>query len=467
MKSLVKVFFILLTALLMYSCSDDPELPDKQDDPVDDITSTSEISPYGGEIQVQDESGNVVIVTFPPEALMDTTSVTLTLLGKYKELAIQERHLRAFEITPADLSLYKPVVITIEYKTAMDEIEHSALYGLQSDTWLCPLMDHAYSGDKSSLSASILKLGEFAEGRMTLEQVITQFDLLKETLGIEWGSTNKSARLNESIYLGGSSHKETWDSHKSFAGTVLKILELLELKKFYEDPPDGSTLEEDIKKICEKILRPGVEEVLEKSPPDDPCSLDYTRTLGNMMSDMSFYGCVDNKEFEGLTERYHQMLKDCHSYLEINTLLSIEEQGGNMNVESSGVAVLELTGHSGNLAVVEGHGTLLVIGDATGGIGDDCTSAISGLTLVEVSGTRDPAYTFGLDVYSEQNAIMTTVCPRVPEFITPLLGSGSRYITLSKSNNFTISRIEQVPNGTLEVDIILKNPYTPLPEPTQ
>jgi len=472
MKSAFNGFIVLLIVLMIACSKESEDPPDREENPIEkedkeDIITSMDIGPFGGELQVQDESGNVITVSFPPGAVMDTTSVTLTLLGKYKELPVDERQLRAFEIVPKDLSLYEPVVITIEYDMLMDEIEHAALYCMQSITWLTPLMNHDYNVAKSSLSASTLKLGEFAEGKMTLEQVITQFDLLKENLGIEWSSAEKSAKLNETIYLGGSSHKKTWDDHKAFAGTVLKILELLELKKFYEDPPDGSTLEEDIKKICDKILRPGVEEVLEKGLPEDPCSLDYTRTLGNMMADMSVHGCVENKEFEALKERYHQMLRDCQSFLSITTVLNIEEQGGSMKIESTGVAELVLTGHSGSLYVVEGNGTLHVSGDATSGDDDVCTSTISGVTLVEVSGTRDPAYTYALDVYSEQNAMMTTVCPRVPQLITPMLGSGSRYINLSKSNNFTISRIEQVPNGTLQVDIQLDNPYTPLPESSQ
>ena len=42
---------------------------------VEDIAVTEDITPYGGTLQVSDESGNLVTITFPPGAVMDTTTV--------------------------------------------------------------------------------------------------------------------------------------------------------------------------------------------------------------------------------------------------------------------------------------------------------------------------------------------------------------------------------------------------------
>jgi len=180
------------------------------------------------------------------------------------------------------------------------------------------------------------------------------------------------------------------------------------------------------------------------------------------MADMNLYGCTDNDEYKALEDRYHQMLRDCHSYLIINTVLDMEEQGGNMNIVTDGVVELVLTGTNGSTVLVEGSNSLRVDGSADGG--GQCTSTIEGKTLAEVTGSRDAGYTYALEVYTEQNAIMTTSCPKIPDVVTPLLGGSTRNITLSKSNNFTINKTEAIPGGTFTMEIKLDNPYTPLPE---
>lgn len=424
---------------------------------LEDFSTSDIITIAGGNLQVSDESGNIIKLTFPPGAVRDSTSVTLTLLGEQKDLPIDERQLRTFKIMPLDIKLYEPVSITIDYKLPVSEIEKAALFQLQSEGWLIPLSNHAYMNDSSSITAETLHFGEFAEGKMTLDQVNTQFDLLLSSLGISWNSTAKSTGQENQVFSDGSSHKETWDGWKKMAGGFVTFFNLKHQNGFYDS--GENSLVKDQNTLCEKVLNKAVKEVLDKPLPDDLCDPDYTYTLASMVNDMNRLGCDGGTEFERLNERFDQTLINCSSYLTINMNLNVES--GGLDMLTTGVVPIFTTTHMGNNATVEGTGDLVVFGSAdAGGL---CAGLISGKTAVDVAGNRDAAYTFTLTLNTYQTAVLTVVCPDGTTK-TDLNGEDVLEISLGPANNFSYSKEEEVEGGGLfMVDIELSNPYISLP----
>lgn len=427
---------------------------------VDDISTTAEITIEGGLLQVIDEIGNIVKLTFPPGAVMDTCTVSLTLLGTHKALPIDERQLRTFEISPLDLNLYRPLEISIEYSEAISEFEHTALFQMHSESFLTPLGEHEYSVDRRTLKASTLSAGEFAEGKMSLEQVITQFDLLISSLElIQETATKSSTELHQPAGTGQLQkhiRDETW-------GKAVGYMKLMDLKlalKYYEDPPEGEpTFEEEMEKLCKTVMQKGVQEILDLGVPDDPCNMDYTHTLTQLLADMEIIGCVKNDVYKRLKEKFEEMLGNCNSFLSINSDLDIQD--GALSINTKGVVFIYATASDENTATVEGMGSLTVSGgpDVIG----DCTATVSGNTQVEVSGTRDASYTFVLTLESNQDAIMVTNCPHNITNETAMAGEAFKVVTLSRANGFEVSVPMTADEVTYLMTVKLDNPYTTLP----
>ena len=127
--------------------------------------------------------------------------------------------------------------------------------------------------------------------------------------------------------------------------------------------------------------------------------------------------------------------------------------GGFVVITTCVVPITVMTSDEAGMAPVEGSGTLTV-GGSTDGV---CTNTVSGSTLADVTGTRDAAYIYVLTISTEQNAILTTVCPdRTLE--APLVGSGARIITLSIDNGFSVTIEEPLDEGTFTMEITLENP---------
>jgi len=423
------------------------------------ISASADIMIEGGTLQVTDEAGNRVKLSFPPGAVMDTVSATLTLLGSYKDLPFDERHLRTFEITPKDINLYEPVTITIEYNSPISDLNKTALYRLRSEDWLSPLSDHAYSDDDRSVTASTLILGEFAEGKMTLEKLNAQFDLLLSSKEISWKSSPKDARETTRPLCDTRIHKAIWDDWKDVLGSFISFFKQRYLLGYYNDLQEGQhTYEEEQELLCKNVASMGIESVLDQCIPDDLCDRDYSHTISSMVRDMELLGCEDSI-VDLLGQRFDQMLLNCGSSLVISSVLDIES--GGLQIYSSGTVPITTRLNSDKSASVLGTGTLSVTG--SGSAGGPCSGTVSGETLVTVQGNRNAAYTYELQVFTAQDALLTTVCPDGTTVNTPLAGEDAILINLSMANDYTYSEDMPVDGGQFVIDISLNNPYISLP----
>ena len=456
----VSIFVLLIAVLICGGCSEDKPDPEQQPVDVEDISTSAEITPYGGTLQATDESGNVVTVTFPPCALMDTTTVTLTILGTHRDLPIEERQIRAFKIEPGNLVLYEPALISVDYQTAMEDIESAAIFRLHSDDWLIPLSDHDYPNGNSTVEATTLFPGTFAEGTMTIEQINSQLDLLESSMGIMLKSTGTSAGNTNIFSSGCEEYKAAWDDWTETAAAFLKFFEMRELLGYYDDlPPGERTFQEDCEKVCTNIIEKGVQDVLELGEPQDPCCREYAQAIESMMKTMLQCGS-QTTTFDQLNERYNTVHGQCHTYLDISVEVNIESQG--LLIMTAGEVMITLEGTGNGEATVSGNGELTVAG--TGDAGGQCTSTISGQNFVSVTGTRDAAYIYTLTLNMNQVAMMVTVCP---DFVTetPLVGGSAKEVTLGPGNGFYLLETETIDEGITNTQVTLHNPYIYVPQP--
>jgi hypothetical protein len=460
MRNTQVLIFVLLIVLWCGGCAENEPEPQKPED-VEDISASSDITPYGGELQASDESGNVIKLTFPPGAVRDTTTVILTILGKHKDLPVEERQVRSFDLQPHDLSLYEPVLVSIKYHAAVSDVEESAIFRLRSDDMLVPLSDHDYPDGNGTVTANTLIPGEFAEGKMTIGQINAQLDLLESSLGISLKSTGVSGtNISGQTSSGCEEYKAAWDDWAETAGGFIKFFEMRDLLGYYDNlPPGQRTLDEDMDKVCSNIIEQGVNAVLGLGEPDDPCCSDYAQSIESMMGAMMACGS-QSSTFDQLNDRYNNVHSQCHTYLDITTEVSID--GGGLLIMTSGEVMVTLQGTGDGEATVTGTGQLTVSG--SGNAGGQCTSSISGQNFVTVSGTRDAAYVYTLTLDMNQVAVMTTVCPdRV--FETNLVGGTSKAVTLGPGNGFHLLETEEIDEGTATTQVTLNNPYIPVPEP--
>ncbi len=305
------------------------------------------------------------------------------------------------------------------------------------------------------MTATTLFFGEFAEGTMTLEQVNTQFDLLISSLGISWKKSQQSMQQETPALSDCGIYKEAWDNWKESIGGFLSFFELRIMWGHYDNlPPGQNTLEEDLKLLCENVVGKGVQEVLDMGMPEDPCCRDYRHTIASMLESMMFLDCDQNPVYDLVDDRFNEVLNDCSASLTINSEMNI--QGGGFVVLTTGVVpITVMTSDDAGMAPVEGSGTLSVGGSVEG----SCTNTIGGTTIATITGTRDAAHIYLLTIMTQQNAVLTSVCPD-RTITTALVGSGSRTITLSEANGFSVTIDELVDEGTFTMEITLENSYT-------
>ncbi|MGC9472403.1 MAG: hypothetical protein ACP5D1_12760 [Bacteroidales bacterium] len=444
------LLFIGLSLFLIKGCSE-------KTDPLgeNDITTSADIPPEGGILQISDQLGNNITVTFPDGALTETTNITLSAAANDPNLPVEERRLPVFGIRPADLNLYKPVEIKVEYHTAVNEIEKVALYRVRSDDWLMPLADHTCSAGSRTVTATTVFAGDFAEGRMSLEQINTQIDRLVTAMDISWEGITPGRKNTE---CDTRIHKAIWDDWKETTAAFLKFFEMRMLLGYYDNlEPGQNTFEEEVELLCENVMSKGVNQVLDQCQPEDPCDRDYTHTIAEMMQNMMLLGCEGSSAYSRLSQRFEEMLINCSSYLTITSDLSIE--GGEMVVSTGGVVGLTISQGSGTTVQVTGNGVLAVSGSVEG---ETCYGVISGTTTASVTGTRDGDYTYTLTLSLAQMAVLTTICPDFT-YEVPLTGGDSRQVVLSNGNGYHVVIEEPVDNGSFTMDITLENPYIDMP----
>lgn len=455
MKQFKKAIFCLTVVLFFTYCSDNQE-----EDPVfDDVTINGTFSYEGGELLAEDPTGNIVKIEFPVGALRDTANVTLTLFGEKTSLPIAQRHMPEFEITPHDLNLYKPLLVTVQLKSAENDNARNMLFHVYTDEKVLPLSNMTYHPDNTTFSGETMFAGLFAEGKMSIEQINEQLEKLIASLGINWKSIAYPNANPHELNCDARIHKAKWDDLKETAGYFISLFKQRELIGYYNDLDNNqNTFQEDLQSICTLIINPGVLDILDDCIPEENCDENYIFTIADMVYNMNLLGCDEGQAFTDLNELFNDALVNCSTRLAIISEMNIGD--AEFMTNSQGFVLLEMNMNPDHTFSVTGNGMLTVTGSlaSTG----DCSGFVTGFTEVNVTGTRNKQNIFELKVVTNQHAMLITVCPEYT-VETPMEGEGEIDIELSPANGYTYVMEMELEDGTFVTDISLINPYTDLP----
>ena len=159
------------------------------------LYNEKEITSDGGSISIIDEYNNTIEVTFPKDVLSKATQISLGVLSEQPDLPIETRYVSAFEIKPYNTELYGSVFVMVTYENAIQDINRTALFRNKTDSLLVPLANHEHFCNKT-VRAEAFFLGVFAEGKMSLDQINNQIDLLLASKEIDLDQKNATANTS-------------------------------------------------------------------------------------------------------------------------------------------------------------------------------------------------------------------------------------------------------------------------------
>lgn len=444
------LFFLLLVAFVIPACTEEDKDPDGQTDSLregEDISVTALVTPSGATLELEDERGTLVRVTFPPVAVSDSMDVTLHMTGEVDEQALGNRHIRSFEVLPADLLLYEPVYISLIFKDKPDSLYFNGLFRVPSGGNLQALGDLSCAASGDTLSASSVRAGFFTEGHISTDEILRQLDRIL-------GSYDIQTKGSEKILDAGSDIAAAWGDIHADITSYLGFME--QLDDYYKDHPQEKETHE--KKLCEVVCK-GVERILDMPvPPGDPCQRAYVKTMGDMVKAMNLLGCTDCKAFTDVQSRFGQTMRDCKSFLETEMDFVVNYDGGSLDQHDGGLITLSARFDEYGVVVVEGSGEMVITGTMKSG---DCDGLIIGTSTVFVYGFRDAAFNYTLELLAEDEGKYIISCPE-GGYTQPFTSSPTEIeAELNPGNNFTWDRDYEIPGaeGTMHVYLKLFNPW--------
>ena len=418
------------------------------------LYNEKEITSDGGSISIVDEYNNTIEVTFPKDVLSKATQISLGVLSEQPDLPIETRYVSAFEIKPYNTELYGSVFVRVNYENAVQDINRTVLFRKKTDSLLVPLANHEHF-DNKTVRAEAFFLGVFAEGKMSLDQINNQIDLLLASKEIDLDQKNATANAR-SIYSTCNTEitKAIWGDWKETAFGVLK---------YYEDAQWlGLPLDVEIwDSICTNIASAGGQMVLDRCIPEDICDHNYQYTIIDALDTIQRLACIQNNEvYTQLNNRYKDIVTKCIkdgalvidlSALEVTYLtdpllgtpfyseivfdvngvvpLTIEvvNISGFADIRDKRKGVFDLVNTSGFITYNPGTSIERV-----------CQINVSGYILVEVAGSKDSSDVYSLQVVTHHYTGQTLDCPSSPTVTSPLKHKKSRIfkVVLSSENSY-------------------------------
>jgi hypothetical protein len=447
---LTSVMVLLLLFMAIPSCKEEGKDPDDPTDTLtegEDISVTALVTPCGETLELEDENGTLVRVTFPTVAVSDSTEVTLHLTGEVEDQALENRHIRSFEILPADLILYDAIDISLIFKDKPDNLVRSRLFRVPAEGHLQAFGDLTCSASGDTLSASSVRAGFFTEGDISTDEILRQLEMIFESYGsLSKGAYKVSNAADDIADAWGDMHADI----ESYYGFIK------DLEDYYKDHPEEK--EEHQKKICEGVCK-GVERILDMPvPEEDPCQRGHIKTIGDIVSAMNRLGCDECAAHEDATRRYNQLIRDCKSYLDTDMDFQGNYDWGTLTQHEKGNIEISARFDDYGMVVVEGTGEMFISGEMEV---SDCTGMIVGTSTVFVYGYRDAAFNYTLSLLAEDEGTYYIDCPD-GSYQQPFTSTTPTEIVveLNPGNNFLWE--EDYPyegGGTMHVYIQLWNPW--------
>ena len=446
--------------------------------------SEKEITSDGGSIIIIDENNNTIEVTFPIDALSGTTLISVGVLPEQLHLPIETRHVSAFEIKPFDAELYKPVWIHVTYANAVQDVKKTALYRVKTDELLIPLAKHEYlqfgtENDNKNVRAEAYFLGVFAEGKMSLDQINHQIDLLIASKDIVWNKAILAEVNDQTCYT--NITKAIWDDWKETADGMWDYFVKGQLLGLYDENVDGFF--EDLYDICTNVAGEGAQLVLDRCIPEDLCDHNYRYTIIDALDTIQRLGCMlDNDIYTQMVSRFNDMATKCIKYGTLVIHLSgaeiFDQFAGpetpyhqEIYMEADGPVPLkmEVVNISGFTEISdERGGTFALTGSGVKNffpgtpLEKKCQIAVSGYIILQVAGSKDSSDVYSLSVVTHHYEGFTLNCPSEPTITTPLSHTKSRFfkVLLSAENGYHREAVmsEGDPQWNISVDLLLPQP---------
>ncbi|MDX2431850.1 MAG: hypothetical protein QNK35_13015 [Bacteroides sp.] len=452
-----KASFILLiiSLALCVSCRKEENGPEDSTGTLpdgEDISITSLVTPLGGTLELEDEKGTLLKVSFPAMAVADSIEVTLHMKGSVEEQPLEMRHIRSFEILPEDLRLYEALQISLIFKEKQENLELSGLFRVPSQGRLQALGEYTWSASGDTLRASSVRTGSFTEGIMTVEEILLQVDQI-------YAVYNSNAKGSHSVSDAAGDIADAWaDLHADIKSTV-SFYDLLKENDFYNDNP--GEFEKDQSALCEKVVCKGVDMILKMAvPKEDPCNRDYMKTIGDMVRSMDKLGCGECKAYELARERFSQLIRDCRSYLDTDMYFEVSGDGFLSQHDHGSIEISARFDEYG-VVVVEGSGELSILGEMEV---DECSGIIEGTSTVFVYGFRDAAFNYTLNLIAEDQGNYHFTCPD-GSFVKAFTSEQNELVVeLNPGNNFTWDKDYPIDGGgVMNVYVRLFNPWAGTP----
>ena len=472
-------FFLLLFALAHTNCQDSSSTDDDTDSPQEGSPVETEITPEGGDLSIVDENNNTINIRFPEDAVYTPTSVTLSLLSDRDDFSIETPHAVAFEITPHDLLLYRPVSIMINYAQPVAEVEKALIFRENSDQLLVPLADHEYfknqNGEGHSTRAFTNTAGVFAEGTLSPEQVESHLNALLNLLDIKLarpGTVSIYDTCNTEI------NKVIWDAWKAHGNGVEELTRLvLVMQLGIEIPNEGS--------ICDNFLENFAQTVLEKCKPEDICDYNYQYIMNDALSEMQKCQNFGDDLYDTFYSRWADIRNTCIKDGNLNFQLSgnvvMESSGGpetptrlNMSFRSEGITVplkITTTHASGFAEIDEDDGILggvplyplsgsgIIVNYPGTTYEKICSISANGFLRVEIAGSKDSEDKYSISIVTHHYLDKRVICPGEQEHFYPLGHERSRIFDIElNAQNHYMGTVEAVNDSSWSVDVALKLP---------
>lgn len=250
---------VLLICLMSYTSSAQKASEDMQ-----------EIGREGGALTVQ-TSDYFVTVDIPAGAVLEKTSLTLSVKPVTKWGPFSNNMLKGISIQPSGLIFYEAVRISACSYSEYELTENDEIFLLETNMIAIPCGDHHASTDDGIVTGTVYQTGNFVVSSPTFYEVEQQV----ERLMVHFGSvTNDTPEISIQHSRGPCASVEAVQDGDCMGWQYVNKVVYGMLRYCQRAGLLGKTYEEELwRQYISDFVRKAIEDFLNKPVPDDPCGL--------------------------------------------------------------------------------------------------------------------------------------------------------------------------------------------------
>ena len=378
-----RFFFI---GCLVCGCADNsPTSNDDDDTGAKSRSASSTVTPAsGGSVTVENDRGDIIKLTLPPNSVTESTVIKLTTRTESPENPYSTSVFPGINIEPDGLVLGDLATLSVTFADPPDSIEYCALYLADAPDYAI-LLDY-FDDTETTIGGDIVLLGEYGSCLPTSEEVAQQSDLVESDLeqldvivGKITGKYYPILSFNDPL---------NWRKAYSYAGWALQMIRLSSLI-------GNDDRAKDLKKKLDEKMEDTIKKFLDKKV-DDMCDPQYKQALTKYTQMVLQLGLSDSTNFDKkIEEKMAEMMDRCSSRFQLDIAYEQTSQipNGNDVIQYDGTVEFYIpyyTKESGDYGQLKGEGSLSVTG---GGYSQDkaevCNWTTSGKIDVAVGGNVD------------------------------------------------------------------------------